>query len=49
MSDLFPDRLVIQALGFGPAMTAQQSIERAKKVLLDLESLSPWVITHAHF
>jgi hypothetical protein len=42
MSDLFPDRLVIQALGFGPAMTARQSIERARKILLDLETLSPW-------
>ncbi|MFY9657258.1 MAG: hypothetical protein WAK01_11850 [Methylocystis sp.] len=42
MSDLFPDKLVIQALGFGPAMTARQSIERARKILLDLETLSPW-------
>jgi hypothetical protein len=42
MSFSFPDELIIQASGFGPAMTARQSIQRAKKVLLDLETISPW-------
>ena len=38
----FPDAMVIQASGFGSAMTAQQSIQRARKVVLDLEAISPW-------
>ena len=38
----FPDAMVIQASGFGPAMTARESILRAKKVILDLETISPW-------
>ena len=42
MSDSTPDAMVIQASGFGPAMTARQSIERAKKIMLDLEAISPW-------
>ncbi len=42
MSFSFPDELIIQASGFGPAMTARQSIQRAKKALLDLETISPW-------
>jgi len=42
MEDFFPDELVFQAAGFGPAMTARQSIESAKKILLDIESISPW-------
>ena len=42
MSISFPDELIIQASGFGPAMTARQSIQFAKKILLDLERISPW-------
>lgn len=42
MSDSFPDALIIQASRFGPVMTARQSIQRAKKILLDLERISPW-------
>jgi len=42
MNDLRPDKMVIQASGFGPVMTARQSIQRAKNILLDLEHISPW-------
>jgi hypothetical protein len=42
MSHLFPDELIIQAFGFGPVMTARQSIQRAKMILCDLEKISPW-------
>jgi hypothetical protein len=42
MSFSFPDELIIQASGFGPGMTARQSIQRTKKILLDLETISPW-------
>lgn len=42
MSDPFPDKLVIQASGFGPALTARQTIHGAKKIILDLETISPW-------
>jgi hypothetical protein len=42
MADSFPNELIIQASRFGPVMTARQSIERAKTVLLDLEQISPW-------
>jgi hypothetical protein len=42
MSFPFPDAMVIHAVGFGPAMTARQSIQRAKKIMLDLETISPW-------
>ncbi len=42
MSTTFSDRLIIQASGFGPAMTARQSIQRAKTIMLDLETISPW-------
>jgi hypothetical protein len=42
MSNSDPDATVIQASGFGEALTARQSIERAKQVLLDLEKISPW-------
>jgi hypothetical protein len=42
MSFPFPNAMIIHAVGFGPAMTARQSIQRAKKVLLDLETISPW-------
>ena len=33
--------MVIQASGFGRSLTARQSIENAKKVLLDFERISP--------
>jgi hypothetical protein len=42
MSDQRSDKMIIRASGFGAAMTARQSIENAKKVLLDLEAISPW-------
>jgi len=42
MSFSFPDELIIQASGFGPGMTARQSIQRAKKIMLDIETISPW-------
>jgi len=42
MSDWFADALIIQTFGFGPVMTARQSIQRARKILLDLEKISPW-------
>jgi hypothetical protein len=42
MSYPFPDAMVIQASGFGEALTARLSIQRAKQVLLDLEKISPW-------
>ncbi len=42
MSFSFPDAMVIHAVGFGPAMTARQSIQSAKKIMLDLEAMSPW-------
>jgi hypothetical protein len=42
MSFSFPDAMVIHAIGFGPAMTARQSILNAKKIMLDLEAISPW-------
>jgi len=42
MDSPLPDAMIIQALGFGPAMTARQSIQRAKKIMLDLETISPW-------
>ena len=42
MSYSFPDAMVIQASGFGPAMTARQAIQRARKVILDFETISPW-------
>ena len=42
MSFPFPDAMIIHAVGFGPAMTARQSIQSAKKIMLDLETISPW-------
>jgi len=42
MSHNRPDKMIIQASRFGPVMTARQSIQRAKKILLDLEQISPW-------
>ncbi|ARN82184.1 hypothetical protein [Methylocystis bryophila] len=42
MSESYPDAMVIQASGFGRSLTARQSIENAKKVLLDFERISPW-------
>ena len=42
MSFSFPDAMVIQAADFGPAMTARQSIQSAKKIMLDLGTMSPW-------
>ncbi|HXZ17098.1 MAG TPA: hypothetical protein VEH77_14180, partial [Roseiarcus sp.] len=42
MSESRPDKMIIQTFGFGPSMTAQQSIRRARKILLDLEEISPW-------
>ena len=42
MSTTLSDRLIIQVSGFGPGMTARQSIQRAKKIMLDLETISPW-------
>jgi hypothetical protein len=42
MSFPFPDAMIIHAVGFGPGMTARQSIQRAKKIMLDLETISPW-------
>jgi hypothetical protein len=36
------DTIIIQTFGFGPVMTARQSIKRAKNILLDLERISPW-------
>ncbi len=42
MSFSFPDAMVIQAADFGPAMTARQSIQSAKKIMLDLETMLPW-------
>ncbi len=42
MSFSFPDAMVTHAIGFGPAMTARQSILNAKKIMLDLEAMSPW-------
>jgi len=38
----FPDKLNIQASGFGQVLTARQSIARAKRVMLDIEKISPW-------
>jgi hypothetical protein len=37
-----PDRMLIRATRFGPAMTARQSIQRAKKIMQDIEAISPW-------
>ncbi len=42
MNFSFPDAMVVQALDFGPGMTARQSIQTAKKIMLDLEMISPW-------
>lgn len=42
MSIPFPDKMVIQASGFGPAITTRQMVDRSKTLLLDLEKLSPW-------
>ena len=42
MSTTLSDRLIVQVSGFGPGMTARQSIQRAKKIMLDLETISPW-------
>ena len=41
MTNSFPNELIVQASGFGPLMTARQSIQRAKTILLDLEKISP--------
>ncbi|QGM45826.1 hypothetical protein [Methylocystis heyeri] len=42
MSTSDPDAMVIQASGFGEALTARLSIQRAKQIMLDLEAISPW-------
>lgn len=42
MNAASPDKLVIQASGFGFPMTARQLIQHAKKFLLGLEAISPW-------
>jgi hypothetical protein len=42
MSISSPDELIVQVSGFGPVMTARQSIQRAKQIMLDLETISPW-------
>ena len=42
MSTTSSDELIVQVSGFGPAMTARQSIQRVKQIMLDLETISPW-------